>query len=217
MGHPHKERLSSGHSQRISKSSKAAAETKARWTFRAAITVWEAAGRHRQVQHGPDALAGALGGVAGALAAEQGGGVLLALRQDALRLVEGVRPVDFRDVPGLAAQKAAALVAGHVQPGRARLGVALDKVRLPVCSLAGLLGGLHHDGALNALAEQLAARLVDASDGAGGVVGVGRAARRSSTAWPSSRRSRAGRRRCRRGTPPARAVLVTPFHTSPSL
>ena len=44
-------------------------------------------------------------------------------------LVEGVRPVDFRDVPGLAAQKAAALVAGHVQPGRARLGVALDKVR----------------------------------------------------------------------------------------
>ena len=41
MGHPHKERLSSGHSQRISKSSKAAAETKARWTFRAATTVWE--------------------------------------------------------------------------------------------------------------------------------------------------------------------------------
>ena len=41
MGHPHKERLSSGHSQRISKSSRAAAETKARWTFRAATTVRE--------------------------------------------------------------------------------------------------------------------------------------------------------------------------------
>ena len=41
MGHPHKERLSSGQSQRSSKSSKAAAETKARWTFRAATTVWE--------------------------------------------------------------------------------------------------------------------------------------------------------------------------------
>ena len=75
-----------------------------------------AAVAYGQVQHGPDALAGALGGVAGPPGAEQGGGVCLALGQDAAGLVEGVRPGDLRDVPAFKAQKRASLVAGHVEP-----------------------------------------------------------------------------------------------------
>ena len=91
-----------------------------------------AAGRRvprRQGQHGPDALGGTLGGVKGPGSAEEGGGVFLALRDDAGRLVEGVRAGDLRDVQGLAAQKGPSFVSRHVQARAAGGGVGPDEVR----------------------------------------------------------------------------------------
>ena len=82
----------------------------------------------RETEHGPDALAGAAGGVEGGLCPEQGGGVLLALGDDAARLIEAVGSRDFGDVPPSAAQGAFALVAGHVQAGGAALFIGGDEV-----------------------------------------------------------------------------------------
>ena len=49
-----------------------------------------------QEQHGLDTLAGAPGGIERGPGAKEGGGVFLALRDDARRLIEGIRPGDFR-------------------------------------------------------------------------------------------------------------------------
>ena len=55
-----------------------------------------------------------------------------------------------------------------------------------------IFGDLDHDGALDALFEQLAAVLVDAGDAAGGVVGVGRAAAGAVELGPAVLALRAG-------------------------
>lgn len=83
---------------------------------------------HRQGQHGPDALGGALRGIEGPAGAEEGPGVFFALRDDSCRPVELVRPGDLRDVQGLAAQKGPPLVARHVEPCAAGGGVGVDKI-----------------------------------------------------------------------------------------
>ena len=82
----------------------------------------------REAEHGPDALAGAAGGVEGGLCSKQGGGVLLALGDDAARLIEAVGSRNFGDVPPFAAQRTFALVAGHVQAGGAALFIGGDEV-----------------------------------------------------------------------------------------
>ena len=81
-----------------------------------------------QVQHGPDALAGALGGIEGAPGAKEGGGIPLALGDDAIGFIEGVGPLDLRDIQGLAAQGAAALMARHMEAGGMGSGVGAEKI-----------------------------------------------------------------------------------------
>ena len=56
-----------------------------------------------QTQHGPDALAAALGAVIGMLRAEQPGSVCFALGNDALRLVQLVGTPDLGQVQRLKA------------------------------------------------------------------------------------------------------------------
>ena len=82
----------------------------------------------RKVEHGPDALAAALGAVIGAGSAEELRGVGLALSDDALGFVQLVCARNFGDVQLFTAQRAAALVARHMHPGGALLGVATDKI-----------------------------------------------------------------------------------------
>ena len=82
----------------------------------------------RKVEHGPDALAAALGAVIGAGGAEELRGVGLALSDDALGFVQLVCARNFGDVQRFTAQRAAALVARHMHPGGALLGVATDKI-----------------------------------------------------------------------------------------
>ena len=71
---------------------------------------------HGQIDHGPDAQRGAFGGIKGPPGAEEPGGVVLALADDALRLVKHVGPADLGDIPLLHPQRAFALVAGHMEP-----------------------------------------------------------------------------------------------------
>ena len=59
---------------------------------------------------------------------ENGPGVLLAPGDDALRVKQIVSAVYLRDVQRLAAQRAAALVAGHMQPHGPAAGVAADEI-----------------------------------------------------------------------------------------
>ena len=78
-------------------------------------------------QHGPDAQAGALGGVDRG-AAEKSRGVLLALGDNAGGVEQIIRPVDLRQIPVLAAKFFDALVPRHVEPCRGILGVLTHKV-----------------------------------------------------------------------------------------
>ena len=82
-----------------------------------------------QEQHGPDALGRTLGPIKGARGAEQPGGIGLALGNDPLRLIQLVRPGDLGQIPGLTAQRAAALVPRHMQPGYPCFGIGPDKIR----------------------------------------------------------------------------------------
>ena len=69
-----------------------------------------------------------------------------------------VSAVYLRDVQRLAAQRAAALVAGHMQPHGPAAGVAADEIADGGAhSVLQLTGHRHGDGALHALAEQVAA------------------------------------------------------------
>ena len=87
------------------------------------------AGRDGQIHHRPQAEAGALGGVEGPGRAEKGRGVVLALPENAGGLKQRVRPGDFRDVPGLTAQRPPALVPGYMQTQGVGGGVGPDEVR----------------------------------------------------------------------------------------
>ena len=87
-----------------------------------------AAGVYRQqMYHGLDAQGGASGGVQG-VRPENGPGVLLAPGDDALRVKQIVSAVYLRDVQCLEAQRAAALVAGHMHPHGPAAGVAPDEI-----------------------------------------------------------------------------------------
>ena len=81
-----------------------------------------------QVQHGPDALAGALGGIQRPPGAKEGGSILLALGDDAGRFIEGVGPLDLRDIQGFAAQGAMAFMARHMEAGGMGSGVGAEEV-----------------------------------------------------------------------------------------
>ena len=82
-----------------------------------------------QKQHSPDTQTGALGGVQGPGGAEEGGGVFLALQQDAIRLKQRICPLHLRDVQGFTAQKGLPLVSGHVEAAHAAFGICPDKIR----------------------------------------------------------------------------------------
>ena len=82
----------------------------------------------RKAEHSPDALAAALGAVIGAGGAKELRRVGLALGDDALGFVQLVCARNFGDVKLFTAQRAAALVARHMHPGSALLGVATDKI-----------------------------------------------------------------------------------------
>ena len=59
---------------------------------------------------------------------EQPGSVGFALGNDAVSPIQFIRTLYFGNVPRLKAQKALALVAGHMQPGGAGLGVPAHKI-----------------------------------------------------------------------------------------
>ena len=81
-----------------------------------------------KAQHRTDALGRALCAVIGMRCAEQPGSVGFALGNDAVSPVQFIRTLYFGNVPRLKAQKALALVAGHMQPGGAGLGVPAHKI-----------------------------------------------------------------------------------------
>ena len=81
-----------------------------------------AAFRIGQIQHGPDAQAGALAGVH-RRAAEKPGGILLAFQNDPRGVKQVVSPGDLRNIPVLKPQKRYALMPRHVEPCRGLLGV----------------------------------------------------------------------------------------------
>ena len=81
-----------------------------------------------KAQHRTDALGRALCAVIGMHRAEQPGSVGFALGNDAVSPVQFIRTLYFGNVPRLKAQKALALVAGHMQPGGAGLGVPAHKI-----------------------------------------------------------------------------------------
>ena len=83
---------------------------------------------HSQIEHGADGLAGALGGKHRAPGAEQSGGILFALADDAGGLVQCVGPVDFGDVHPLTAQCPHALVTGHMEAAGTGGGVGADEI-----------------------------------------------------------------------------------------
>ena len=142
--------------------------------------------QRRQVHHSPDALTGALRGVQRSAGAEQPCGIPLAFPYDAVRHIQFVRAGDLGDVQSLTAKQFAPLVPRHMQTDGIARGVVPDEIsdrrvhssgviRCLGCSAFPilLLGNLHHDGALNTLAEQFAPRLIYAADGAGCMVGIG--------------------------------------------
>ena len=75
-----------------------------------------------------DEPSAALGAVIGAGGAKELRRVGLALSDDALGFVQLVCARNFGDVNLFTAQRAAALVARHMHPGGALLGVATDKI-----------------------------------------------------------------------------------------
>ena len=81
-----------------------------------------------KAQHRTDALGRALCAVIGMHRAEQPGSVGFALGNDAVSPIQFIRTLYFGNVPRLKAQKALALVAGHMQPGGAGLGVPAHKI-----------------------------------------------------------------------------------------
>ena len=70
---------------------------------------------HGQIQHGPDALGGTLGGIEG-IAAKEPARVFLAAADNALRLIQAVRSVNLRNVQRLHPQSGNPLMSGHMQP-----------------------------------------------------------------------------------------------------
>ena len=81
-----------------------------------------------QIEHGADAVGGALGAIQGGGRAEEAGGVFLAFANDAIRLVQAVRTLDLGEVIKLRAEQGCALVPRHVQPQRVFLTVPTDKL-----------------------------------------------------------------------------------------
>ena len=77
--------------------------------------------------HGLDAQGGASGGVQG-VCSKDGSGIFLALGNNALRMKQIVSAVYLRDVQCLEAQRAAALVAGHMHPHGPAADVAPDEI-----------------------------------------------------------------------------------------
>ena len=80
------------------------------------------AGQQREVHHCANALAAALRGIERRAAAEDGGGVLFA------GFDQAVRPGDLGDVERLAAEKRLSLMPRHMEPQRVRRGVVLDEI-----------------------------------------------------------------------------------------
>ena len=81
-----------------------------------------------QVEHGLHALGGAAGAVKGVAGPKEGGGVVLTLQDNALRMGEVVGTSHLGDVQSLAAQRSLSLVPGHVEPGRVGSGIAAHEV-----------------------------------------------------------------------------------------
>lgn len=81
----------------------------------------------QQMYHGLDAQGGASGGVQG-VCSKDGSGIFLALGNNALRMKQIVSAVYLRDVQCLEAQRAAALVAGHMHPHGPAADVAPDEI-----------------------------------------------------------------------------------------
>ena len=88
----------------------------------------------RQIQHGFQTLAGALGGKASAACAEEGGGIPFAFRDDAACFIERICACDLGDVPAFAAEGASPFVTGHVEA---------DKVPFPLAPQKINNGGFH--------------------------------------------------------------------------